>query len=245
MKMAYLVLGVAIALAAVFAYEGYQSAASMSVEEAQAHVQRSYPNLKVEKVMPTKLNGFHAVVASGRVYYLSSDGAFLMAGILHDLEADVNLTELAKADLRKEVIANIRQEQLLSYAPDEQKHVVRVFSDVNCPYCRKLHGELGRLTKQGVRVDYIVVPFLGEEAVRNAKKVWCSADRHAAMDAGMTGRPVEAEENCDTPIQDNLNLARSLGVRATPAFLFEDGRLIVGYRPVPDLIYELKNPPQS
>lgn len=220
-----------------------QQIAAPGKEQAQEYMSQSFPNVKVDRVMPTDLGGFQAVVADGRVYYMSNDGAFLMAGSLFDLQADVNMTERIKAVLRKESIANIQSENLLTYAPDDYQHVVRVFSDVDCPYCRKLHGELPELQKGGVRVDYIVVPFRGDEARRKAVSVWCSDNRREAMDKGMRGAAMDKAECDDHPIEDNLRLARALGVTATPAFLLEDGRLLVGYRPAQELLHDIKNPP--
>lgn len=247
-KIAYLLAGVIIATAVIEAIDLYKkrtkASGALSVEQAQTYMKQSFPNVEVDRVIPAGWKKIFAVIADGKVYYMSRNGTFLMAGTLYNLRDDVNLTEQIKASLRKENLANLKQEHILTYAPEEHRHVVRVFSDVDCPYCRKLHSQIDELHKYGIRVDYIVVPFFGEEAKRKAVGIWCSDDRIAAMDAGMSGAPIETL-TCENPIDNNMQLARSLGVNATPAFLLEDGRLLVGYRPVQDLLYELKNSPAS
>lgn len=244
-KLAYFLLGGVLVAAVTAGLGSYRGGGELDLAKAQEYMNRSFPNVEVERVMPTSLDRFYAVVAGGKVYYMSGEGDFLMAGALFNLRDDVNLTEQIQALLRKENLANIRDEDLLSYAPEEYRHVVRVFSDVACPYCRKLHGELKELYKRGIRVDYVITPLLGPEAKSKAVSVWCSEDRHAAMDAGMSGAPV-GDKTCEGhPIDGNMELARSLGVRATPSFLLEDGRLLIGYRPAVDLLYEIKNPPKD
>lgn len=201
------------------------------------------PDVRTLKSFPSKLKGFATVIAAGgKVYYQSDDGKFLIAGTLFNLRDNVNLGERVKASLRKESLANIKQENLLTYAPEEYQYTVRVFSDVNCPYCRKLHGQLDEFQKRGIRVDYILVPFLGDEAVRQTINVWCSDDRQAALDKVMAGEAI-AKVSCDSnPIDDNLALARTLNVAGTPTFLLEDGRLLSGPRSPQDLLHELQNP---
>ncbi len=201
------------------------------------------PDVRALKSFPSKLKGFATVIAAGgKVYYKSDDGKFLIAGTLFNLRDNVNLGERVKASLRKESLANIKQENLLTYAPEEYRHTVRVFSDVNCPYCRKLHGQLNEFQKRGIRVDYILVPFLGDEAVRQTINVWCSDDRQAALDKAMAGEAI-AKASCDSdPVADNLALARTLNVAGTPTFLLDDGRLLSGPRSPQDLLHELQNP---
>lgn len=234
------VLTVAILAASDLRAESGGEHAALSVEQAQTYMNRSFPNVEVKQVMPTPLKDFYAVIAEGRIYYMSREGDFLLVGTLYDLKNDANLTEATKISLRKESVASIRPETLLTYAPGDYRYTVRVFSDPDCPYCRKLHAQMEDFHKYGIRFDYVITPLRGDEAHRKAVSTWCSKDRHAAMDAAMSGVPVEAVACEDHPIDENMRLAQTLGVVATPAFLLEDGKLIIGYRPARELLYELE-----
>ncbi len=46
-------------------------------------------------------------------------------------------------------------------AKGEQKAVIDVFTDIDCGYCRKLHGEMDELNELGITVNYYGFPRSG------------------------------------------------------------------------------------
>ncbi len=214
-------------------------ASEMTVEQAQQRLAASFPNVRVERVQPSPMSGVYEVVADGSVYYLTHDGAFLLTGTLYDLTANVNLTERSKNELRSAAARRVSADDVITYAPTTGRYTVTVFSDVDCPYCRKFHAQMERVHALGIRVRYLLAPYRGQRAHRNAVAVWCSADRRAAFDRAKQGVAVAAED-CDHPVDRNLRLAETLGVRGTPAFLLENGELLNGYRTPENLLEEVK-----
>ncbi|MFW6167599.1 MAG: thioredoxin fold domain-containing protein, partial [Ralstonia sp.] len=54
--------------------------------------------------------------------------------------------------------------------------------------------------------------------------IWCSADRAKAWRDWMLSKPAPGGAGtCDTPLEDNLTLGRTLNVTGTPAVIFMDG----------------------
>ena len=226
----------AVALMAVLAAG---CAPDVTVEQAQQLLASSFPNVRVEQVRPSPMPGVYEVIADGGVYYLAHDGAFLLSGALYDLQANVNLTERTKNDLRRAAARRVSMDDVITYAAPDARYAVTVFSDVDCPYCRKFHAQMRRVHELGVSVHYLLAPYRGEQARRNAVAVWCSADRRAAFDRAKQGAAVAAED-CENPVERNLRLAETLGVRGTPAFLLDDGKLLNGYRTPENLLEEIK-----
>ena len=216
-----------------------QADTGMSKNEAQAYLERAFPNVLVSAVKPAALPGLYEVISDGKVYYLSGNGKFLLAGKLYDLEAGTDLTENTYNEMRRNMVAGIRDDETIVYAPRDYKYTVNVFSDPECPYCRKLHGQIEQYNERGIRIRYLLLPLLGEQARRQAVGAWCSRDRRAALDRAKLGAPVPAG-SCDNPIDKNISFAALLGVHATPAFLLDNGRLVLGYRPPAELLQIIK-----
>ncbi len=61
-------------------------------------------------------------------------------------EGLVNLGEARRNIDRHERIAALDEKDMIVFAPEgERKATVTVFTDVDCPYCRKLHSEIEAL----------------------------------------------------------------------------------------------------
>ena len=103
---------------------------------------------------------------------------------------------------------------------------VAVFSDPQCPHCRSLEAQLAQLTD--VTVHVFLVPLLGPQSSTLATQVWCATDRGRAYQALMLGGRAPGNRRCDTPLERNLALARTLGVTGTPTLISEDGRRLAG-----------------
>ena len=199
---------------------------------------RMLPNeqiISVTQMMP----GIYQVISKGEVVYLSEDGNFLLAGSVWDTMKKQNLTEVARQQQRLAALEEIDENQMLVYAPKDYKYAVNVFTDVDCVYCRKFHAHMSELYKLGIRVNYFLTPYRGEESYARAVGVWCAKDRHAAMNRAKRGKKIPLKE-CTNPIDKHLRLAQRVGVQGTPAMILENGTFISGYRPPQELLEILK-----
>ncbi len=215
-------------------------AETMSVEQATQYLSQSFPNAEIKRFKPAPMPGFYEAMINGTVYYLSENGTFMFAGTVYNLRTQTNLTEQTYSEMRLNLLNRINAENTISYAPNSYQYTVNVFSDVDCPYCQKFHSQLSEVNALGIRVNYILTPYRGERAYRNAVNVWCAKDRRAALDRAKQGLAVAAKE-CKHPLEDNLQLAELAGVRGTPAFLLPNGHLLNGYRQPHELLKELKH----
>jgi thiol:disulfide interchange protein DsbC len=111
-----------------------------------------------------------------------------------------------------------------------------VFSDPDCPYCRKLEQALVKLDNVTIHTFLYPLDELHPEARVKAIAVWCAQDRAAAWKAlmveanvkGVTPQPAD----CAHPIDRNIALARKLGVDGTPVLFDAQGRRLPGAAPL-------------
>ena len=198
------------------------------------------PGLQVNEVKVSAVPGLYEVRTNNRdMIYATEDGEYILAGEMLQLtdKGIVNVTEQARAGERAETMASFGEKGLITYpANGEQRAEVDVFTDIDCPYCRKLHDEMARLNDLGITVNYYAFPRSGPGTPSFAKyeSVWCAEDQVAAMNRAKAGESVP-EASCDNPVADQYQLGRQVGVTGTPAILLEDGNMIRGYVPADKL----------
>lgn len=194
-------------------------------------------------IKPSPIGGIYQVTIGTKVFYMSENGQYLLNGNLIDLETRENLTEAAGNIARKEALSQLDQSGLLIYpAKDKPLRNITVFTDMDCPYCRKLHQEVPALNAAGVEVRYLAFPRagVGSDSFHKAVSVWCSEDKRDAMNQAMAGKAI-AEKKCDNqPVASHLSLGQVFEVNGTPNIILETGERIPGYVPASELIQLLK-----
>ncbi|HET8848472.1 MAG TPA: thioredoxin fold domain-containing protein [Marinobacter sp.] len=198
------------------------------------------PGLQVHSVKASEASGLYEVQSNnGETIYATEDGTYLLTGDLLKLTDTgiANVTEASRAESRRERMVEYGDEGVITYPADgEEKAVVSVFTDIDCPYCRKLHDEVPQLNDYGITVNYYAFPRSGPNTPSFTKyvSVWCADDQQAAMDAAKAGKTV-AQKTCDNPVEAQYRLGGQVGVTGTPAILLEDGNMVRGYVPAKNL----------
>lgn len=184
-----------------------------------------------EQIKESEIPGLYQIMYGTEIVYVSADGNYFLAGDLLNLNTRENLTELAKRDVRLKLLAR-QDNKPLVFKADNEKHKLTVYTDIDCPYCAKLHREVPELNKKGITVEYLMFPRagIGSPSFEKAVNVWCADDQQKAMTDAKERRPVE-NKTCDNPIKDQYLLGQELGVTGTPALITATGRLIPGYVP--------------
>lgn len=215
------------------------SAETDSIKELKQALARTMPNVKPSKISKSPVDGLYEVVVGTQVVYMSIDARYMIDGDLIDIKTKKNISEDAKSAIRLSAIGKLSPDQMLVYKPKKVKDTITVVTDIDCPYCRRLHSEVPAYMEKDVEVRYIFMPLKGAADMKKTVSVWCSDDQQHALDVAKSGGDVE-EKTCDNPIKEHLALARELGVRGTPAIILENGQLLPGYVPVDKLVAELR-----
>jgi thiol:disulfide interchange protein DsbC len=218
------------AACAVVAEEGAKEAAG--AEKARAAMTSLLEGTAPDSVQPSPVPGLFEVMVGPRVFYVSEDGRFLVQGAIIDIEKKENLTEPRKNQARLKAVESISEENMIVFGDKDAKHTITVFTDIDCGYCRKLHGEMEAYNKAGIRVRYLFYPRAGLDSpsFKKAVSVWCAEDRNAAMTQAKAGQELP-EKTCDNPVEQHLAVGELIGVTGTPALILEDGELAPGYVP--------------
>lgn len=203
-----------------------------------------FSGITEQDVTPMPFNGLYEVVLKDPridVVYISEDGRYLSQGEVIDLRTRANLTQARLSGLAKEIMSTTTDAEKIIYKADNEQYVLNVFTDVDCPYCRKLHDDIDVLNELGVTMKYLAFPRSGvnTKSFYRSVAIWCADDKEQAMDKAMLqkGNPLV---DCKNPIIDHLILAKKLNVTGTPFMFFENGDHIPGYVKPKELLKEIK-----
>ncbi len=235
MKKIIFTLGMALLAVSSLQAATSQSDIAAMIKQKLAHL---IPGQEPDSIAPSPVDGLYQVVYGAQVFYMSKDGKYLIQGDILDLDKRKSITQDAARAGRKKLLAAVDDKDAIIFAPKgKTKHTITVFTDIDCPYCTKLHREREALNKAGVAIRYLFFPRagLGSPSFRKAVSVWCAKDRKKALTEAKLERKVEPK-TCDNPVKEQMQLGEEVGVSGTPAIVLEDGSMIPGYRPAADLI---------
>ncbi len=210
-------------------------------------MQAALDGARPDSVAPALIPGLYEIVLGGQVLYLSEDGRFVVQGDILDLDTRANLTDTRRGELRGKAIEAVGENNMITFAPGGPvKHTVTVFTDIDCGYCRRMHGQIADYNKEGIKIRYLWFPREGVGSASFAKSigVWCAADRRDAMTRAKRGEDIELK-TCENPVQAQYELGQKIGVRGTPSLILESGEMIPGYVPpaqLAELLAARKNP---
>ena len=111
---------------------------------------------------------------------------------------------------------------------------IAVFSDPNCPYCKRFERDLARI--DDITVHIFLYPVIKRESVNQTKSVWCSKDRVKAWnDLMLRDIQPRASPDCDTPVEKLVELGRKLGANSTPTWFLPNGARYQGAMPLDEV----------
>ncbi|MBL8260081.1 MAG: DsbC family protein [Candidatus Competibacteraceae bacterium] len=209
------------------------SAPEISKQPDLSKLQAALEDEKPDSIAPSAIPGLYEVVIGGQVLYLSQDGRFAIQGDILDLGSQANLTDRRRGELRGKAIQAVGEDNMVVFGPEGPvKNTITVFTDIDCGYCRKMHGQMAEYNKEGIKIRYLWFPRegIGSEAYQKAVSVWCAQDRREAMTKAKRGESIETK-TCDNPVKAQYELGQKLGVRGTPSMILETGEMLPGYVP--------------
>jgi len=211
------------------------SAEGDDFKQLKAALAKTMPSVQPTSITATPVQGLYQVIVGSQVVYMSPDARYMIEGDLFDLKTKKNISEDAKSGIRLTAINKLGLDKMVIYKPEKVKNTITVVTDIDCPYCRRLHDEIPDYMENNIEVRYIFMPLKGAADMRKTISVWCSDDQLLALDIAKAGGDVE-QKKCNNPIAEHLEIAREIGIRGTPAIMLENGELLPGYVPYDKLI---------
>jgi thiol:disulfide interchange protein DsbC len=219
-----------------------QESAELSKEELAA----TLAGVEASDIADSPLPGIYEVAIGSNVAYVTADGRYVLEGDLYDLNTNENVTETRRARARVSVLAGVDTADMIIFSPEPEdvKHTVTIFTDIDCGYCRQFHSEIAKVNELGIEVRYLFYPRTGPDTDSwfKADKVWCSGAeaRNSALTLAKLGGQIP-DESCDSsPVNDHYELGLLVGVRGTPTMYSESGVHVGGYLPPDELLKRLE-----
>ena len=222
----------ALILPAIFMFSTAQAEQTPGLEQARQQIAKLFTEVKAKDISPSPIPGLFQVMLPPRIFYASADGRYIFNGDVIDMQQQHNITKDVRNKALITAVNDIGEDNMVIFGNDTLKHTITVFTDIDCTYCRKLHDEIAEYNKHGFRVRYLAFPRagIGSPSFQKAEAVWCSKDKQKAMTAAKAGQPVTAEK-CASPVANHYALGQMIGIRGTPAIVFDDGTVVPGYIP--------------
>lgn len=179
------------------------------------------------------------------IYYVDGAARVLISGQAFDIKSGRNLTEERQRKLTAIKWSSLPFESAVTTVRGSGRRKIAIFSDPNCPYCKRFERDLAQL--DDITMHIFLYPVISPQSVMQTKSVWCSPDRAKAWNDLML-RDVQptAKPDCDTPVEKLVALGQSLGANSTPTWFLETGERFTGARPLDDVrkLLDAASPPK-
>lgn len=204
-----------------------------------------FGKINQQDIVQTPLNGVSEVITHSPIdsIFVSNDGKYLIQGDIINLETRSRLEHSDRINtLKQALISTIDEQDKIIFKAKDEKHIVHVFTDVDCPFCKKLHAQMPQMNALGITVKYLASPLasLHPTAQGKMENIWCAKDRVKAIDDYKTNGTIPNSKKCSNPVAEQLSLSQQLGVNGTPAIFLADGTHLPGYMPANKLLQRIK-----
>jgi thiol:disulfide interchange protein DsbC len=218
------------------------AAPAVTAADPRVAIAAKMQGVKAEDLHATPIPGIYELLRGTDAAYVSPDGKYAILGDLYETGTNNDLTENRRRDQRLKMLAGIPEAQMVVFGPENAKHTITVFTDMDCAYCRKLHSQINDYNKLGIKVRYIAYPRSGPNTSSwsKAEQVWCAADRKTALTEAKLGKTLPGKICTDNPVAKEYELGEKFNLQGTPTLILGNGEMVGGYLAPADLMQELK-----
>jgi thiol:disulfide interchange protein DsbC len=189
-----------------------------------------FPGVEIASVKKTAFAGLYEVYMDGQIVYVDPKAEFALAGDVLDLKTRRNITQSRLNELMAIDWNSLPLQHAIKTVKGDGSRKIAVFSDIDCPFCRRLEAELAKVDNLTVYTFLYPIEKLHPKAVKISRQIWCAPDRVKAWDdyIGQNILPTN-EGNCDNPIAATIAYGESLRIGGTPTIFFANGQRQPGY----------------
>ena len=201
-------------------------------------IEAAYPKFKVDSVIKTPYAGLYEVFMGGQIVYTDEKLTFLIAeGRLVDPKSKKDVTGERMEELTKIDFNSLPLDQAIKVVKGNGSRKLVVFSDVDCPYCKRLEqNELVNISDVTIYTFLYPLVQLHPDSAAKSKSIWCSTNRVKAWQDWILNNQLPTSTGaCDVPLERVGELARKIGVTSTPTLIFADGKRMMGAQPYKEI----------
>jgi thiol:disulfide interchange protein DsbC len=173
------------------------------------------------------------VEKKGRSYplYVDFSKSYIISGNVVRIRSGENITRQLYNQYNKVDVSKIPLDDALVLGNRGATTKVVVFTDPQCPYCKKLHEELKKVIEKSPDISFFIKLYplkMHPDAYRISKSIVCARSMKMLEDS-FHNRPIP-NPSCETPVIDStLKLVKTLGINSTPTMVFPSGGIVSGY----------------
>jgi thiol:disulfide interchange protein DsbC len=163
------------------------------------------------------------------VLYADESFDYLIDGNIISTKTMSNLTEQKKRKLSAIPFADLPFEYAIKKVKGTGERKMAVFSDPDCPFCKRVEGDLAKLDNVTIYMFLYPIESLHPNAPNVAKRIWCSPDKAKAWDDYLQrGIAPGTDASCQNPVDKIVEFGRKKGINGTPTLVFESGARVPG-----------------
>ena len=204
----------------------------------RAEFLKKYPQANIESITKTPYLGLYEMLVDGEVLYTDPDFNYLIVGSIIETKTKTNITDARQREIEDKKLKALAFpfDQLpfdlaIKKVKGNGSRKVAVFSDPDCPFCRRLEKDLEKVTDVTIYIFLFPIEQLHPKAPEMSRAIWCSPDRVKAWDDYMLKGVAPKSAKCDTPVDKLVAYGQSKKINGTPTIFFADGKRVPGAIP--------------
>lgn len=218
-----------LALAAILMFAATAQANESVIRKSLA---QQFPGAQISSVKKTPYSGLFEVYLDGQLVYVDAKAQYVFVGDVIELKSRNNLTQARLNQLQAVDWDSLPLNNALKTVKGNGARKLVVFSDVDCPYCRKFEAELAKVDNITVYTFLYPIEGLHPKAVQASKQIWCAPDRNKAWEEYITGGGLPKNDGkCANPVDATIALGGKLKISGTPTLIFANGQRVPGMVP--------------
>lgn len=221
---------------------GVMGLAHADANQVKARIKEKVPRLSTQivSVVPANVLGLYEIYTEDRqVMYTDENVTYIFVGDILEAKSLKNLTEARAKVLGAVSLDGLPLNMAMKRVKGDGKRKLVIFSDVDCPYCRRLEGELKNVDNVTIYTFLYPIAALHDKATERSRQIWCSADPQKAWDDYMTRNVLpaaNAKSQCDLKaLETAQELGRKYRFNGTPTIIFANGEVVGGLIPAREI----------
>ena len=204
-------------------------------------VQQHFEGNAIDSLKKTPYLGLYEVVVGDEVFYTDEKANYFFFGHMIDTKTRTSMTNERLQEIkaaRRVPLDSLPLKSAIKIVKGDGKRHVAIFTDPNCPYCKKLEKEL--LDINNVTIYTLLYPVLNG-SMELAKKIWCADNQIKAWDDYMLKNIAPTSKECETPLDVLVKSGRENKVSGTPTLVFFFCSIVGGMIPAAVIEEKLNN----
>lgn len=223
------------AVIAIIASLSVSVALAQTAADVEKRLKEQYPATKITAVRESQIKGIYEVIMGRNAAYTDETARYMIFGHMFDMKEQKDLTAETIDDLTRIDTSALNEQDAIKIIRGKGERKIYVFSDPDCPHCKRLEHELSKLDNVTIYNFLYPLEVLHPDARRKAEAIWCAKDRAKAWNEFMANGKLPKAGRCETPIDRNLRLGNTLGINGTPTIIFDNGVIVPGVLPAVEI----------